>query len=112
MNTIKPKKRTRAQEVQAVMRASIYEKVDTINALLTALRQINDERTFVCSHRQTAAQAVERIDRIASDAIAQVSQRRAPMKFMDGSPVPENYAKRIAGLVRDAADSDPGEANE
>jgi hypothetical protein len=66
----KPKKRTRAQEVQAVMRASIYEKADTINALLTALRQITDEETFFRAGKQTSLAAIQNARRIASDAIA------------------------------------------
>jgi len=34
------------------------------------------------------------------------------MKFLDGSPVPDDYSKAVAKLVREAADGDPGEENE
>lgn len=35
-----------------------------------------------------------------------------PMRFLDGTPVPQDYAKAIARLVSDAADGDPGELGE
>ena len=35
-----------------------------------------------------------------------------PMRFLDGTPVPKDYAKAIAKLVSDAADGDPGELDE
>lgn len=34
------------------------------------------------------------------------------MKFMDGTPVPENYARLVGRLVQEAAEGDPGEAGE
>lgn len=35
-----------------------------------------------------------------------------PMRFMDGTRVPDDYAKAISRLVSDAADGDPGELGE
>lgn len=34
------------------------------------------------------------------------------MKFLDGTPVPESYARAVAKLVREAANGDPGEEGE
>lgn len=34
------------------------------------------------------------------------------MKFMDGTPVPEDYKKMVSNLVRAAAIADPGEEGE
>ena len=29
-----------------------------------------------------------------------------PMRFLDGSPVPDDYARAVAGLVRDATEAE------